>query len=176
MSAPLAIVAAVGRNGVIGADDGLPWRLPSDLKRFRALTLGKPLLMGRKTFQSIGRALPGRETIVVTREKGFSASGAGVHLAHDLESALALAQARAEAMGAKEIILAGGGDLYAALLARVDRMYLTLVDLAPAGDAHFPPIDATQWSEVVRQRQEPGPQDEAGFSFVELRRRVKSAP
>jgi dihydrofolate reductase len=176
MSAPLAIVAAIGRNGVIGADDRLPWRLPSDLKRFRALTLGKPLLMGRKTFQSIGRALPGRETIVVTREMGFSASGAGVHLAHDLESALALAQARAEAMGANEIILAGGGDLYAALLPRVDRMYLTLVDLAPAGDAHFPPIDATQWSEVARQRQEPGPQDEAGFSFVELRRRIKSAP
>ncbi len=73
MNAPLAIVAAIGRNGVIGADDRLPWRLPSDLKRFRALTLGKPLLMGRKTFQSIGRALPGRETIVVTRERGFAA-------------------------------------------------------------------------------------------------------
>ena len=81
MSAPLAIVAAIGRNGVIGATISLPWRLPSDLKRFRALTLGKPLLMGRKTFQSIGRALPGRETIVVTREQGFSANGAGVHVA-----------------------------------------------------------------------------------------------
>ncbi|MGA2638683.1 dihydrofolate reductase [Methylocella sp.] len=175
MSAPLAIVAAIGRNGVIGADDRLPWRLPSDLKRFRALTLGKPLLMGRKTFQSIGRALPGRETIVVTRERGFAADPAGVHVAHDLDAALALAQARAQAMAADEIILAGGGDLYAALLDRVDRMYLTLVDLSPAGDAHFPSIDAAQWIEAARTRPQPIPADEAAFTFVELRR-FKSAP
>jgi dihydrofolate reductase len=175
MSAPLAIVAAIGRNGVIGAGDLLPWRLPSDLKRFRALTIGKPLLMGRKTFQSIGRALPGRETIVVTREQGFTAHAAGVHVAYHLDAALALAEARAEAMAADEIILAGGGDLYAALIDRVERMYLTLVDLSPQGDAHFPPIDAAQWSEVARVRPKPSPEDEAGFSFVELRRR-NSAP
>jgi dihydrofolate reductase len=175
MSAPLAIVAAIGRNGVIGAGDRLPWRLPSDLKRFRALTLGKPLLMGRKTFQSIGRALPGRETIVVTREPGFTAHAAGVHVAYHLDAALALAQARAQAMAADEIILAGGGDLYASLLARVERMYLTLVDLSPAGDAHFPPIDAAQWTEVAREQPKPSPEDEAGFTFIELRRR-KSAP
>ena len=171
MTAPLAIVAAIGRNGVIGADDRLPWRLPSDLKRFRALTLGKPLLMGRKTFQSIGRALPGRETIVVTRERGFAPDHAAVHVAHDLDAALALARTRAAAMGADEIILAGGGDLYAALLPLADRMYLTMVDLSPAGDVRFPPFDATQWDEIARLQPPPGPNDEAAFSFVELRRR-----
>ncbi|MGO9674778.1 MAG: dihydrofolate reductase [Methylocella sp.] len=175
MSAPLAIVAAIGRNGVIGADERLPWRLPSDLKRFRALTLGKPLLMGRKTFQSIGRALPGRETIVVTRERGFAALPGVVHVAYDLDAALALARARAEAMGAAEIILAGGGDLYAALLPRVDRMYLTLVDLSPPGDVRFPPFDAAQWIEAARVEPKPIPADEAAFTFVELRR-FKSAP
>jgi dihydrofolate reductase len=174
MNAPLAIVAAIGRNGVIGSHDRLPWRLPSDLRRFRALTLGKPLLIGRKTFQSIGRPLPGRETIVVTREQGFDAAD-GVHVVHELDAALALAQARAAAMGAAEIILAGGGDLYAALLARVERMYLTLVDLSPPGDVRFPPIDESQWVETARVRPPPQQGDEASFAFVELRRRVKSA-
>lgn len=170
MSAPLAIVAAIGKNGVIGANDRLPWRLPSDLKRFRALTLGKPLLMGRKTFQSIGRALPGRETIVVTRDGGFAAETSGVHVVHDLDAALAQGQARAQAMGANEIILAGGGHLYAALLEKADRLYLTLVDLSPAGDVRFPPIDATQWFEHARSQPEPGKDDEARFTFLELRR------
>ena len=174
MNAPLAIVAAIGRNGVIGADDRLPWRLPSDLKRFRALTLGKPLLMGRKTFQSIGRALPGRETIVVTRERAFAPDHPGVHVAHDLDVALALARSRAAAMGADEIILAGGGDLYAALLPLADRMYLTMVDLSPAGDVRFPPFDATQSAEISRLEPPRGPNDESAFSFVELRRRRPS--
>lgn len=171
MSAPLVIVAAIARNGVIGANDGLPWRLPSDLKRFRELTLGKPLLMGRKTYQSIGRALPGRETIVVTRETSFAPQDAGVHVVHDLDAALTLAQARARAMDAEEIILAGGGDLYAALLPKVDRLYLTLVDLSPPGNVRFPPIDATQWIEHVRAQPRPRQHDEASFTFVELRRR-----
>jgi dihydrofolate reductase len=174
MSVPLAIVAAIGRNGVIGNGDQLPWRLPSDLRRFRALTLGKPLLMGRKTFQSIGRPLPGRETIVATRQRGFLAPAGGVHVAHDLDAALTLAQARAAAMGADEIIVAGGGDLYAALLPRVDRMYLTLVDLCPPGDVRFPAIDSANWIEDVRDEQPPGPGDEASFAFRVLRRRVKS--
>jgi dihydrofolate reductase len=170
MIPPLAIVAAIGQNGVIGANHGLPWRLPSDLKRFRALTLGKPLLMGRKTFQSIGRALPGRETIVVTRDSSFAAGDAGVHVAHDLDAALDLACARATAMGADEIILAGGGDLYAALLSKADRLYLTLVELAPAGDVRFPALDSSQWVERARETPQRRPGDEAAFTFVELRR------
>lgn len=171
MSVPLALIAAIGQNGVIGADDRLPFRLPSDLKRFRALTLGKPLLMGRKTFESIGRPLPGRETIIVTRDPEFSVAASGVHVAYDLEAALALAQRRAQAMGADEVILAGGGDLYGALLPRVDRMYLTLIDLAPPGNVHFPQIDWSEWVERARTRPQPQPNDEASFAFVEFQRR-----
>ncbi len=129
--------------------------------------------MGRKTFQSIGRPLPGRETIVVTRDAAFAAPE-GVHVAHGLDAALALAQRRAQAMGADEIILAGGGDLYAALLADVDRMYLTLVDLSPAGDVRFPPIDWSVWVERERIQPPPQPNDEASFAWVEYRR-LKSA-
>ena len=165
MSARLALVAAIGRNGVIGAGDRLPFRLPSDLKHFRALTWNKPLIMGRKTFLSIGRPLPGRETIVVARDPSFAAPD-GVHVAADPQSALALAQRRASAMGAGEIILAGGGALYAALLPFVARMYLTLVDLSPPGDVYFPAIDWTEWKERERIRPEPQPGDEAGFEFV----------
>jgi dihydrofolate reductase len=168
---PLAIIAAIGRNGVIGYANRLPWHLSSDLKRFKAITMGKPLIMGRKTFQSIGRALPGRETIVVTRDPDFAVP-AGVHLAHGLDHALALAAERAEAMGADEIILAGGGDLYNALIDRADRLYLTLVDLAPDGDAHFPSIEPDQWIEVSRENPAPLKDDEAGFSWVTYRRAI----
>ncbi len=171
MSAPLALVAAIAQNGVIGAGDRLPWRLPSDLKRFRALTLGKPLLMGRKTFQSIGRALPGRETIIVTRDRDFSpAADPSVHVAHDVDAALALAQTRAAAMGADEVVLAGGGALYDILLDRVQRMYLTFIDLTPDGDTHFPLIDWSQWVEQKRMAPQPQANDEASFSFVEFSR------
>ena len=113
--APLLLIAVAAQNGVIGAGDRLLWRLSSDLKRFKALTLGKPLVMGRKTFQSIGRPLPGRETIVVTRDRDFTPDGALV--AHDLDAALALAEARAAAMGADAIVIAGGGELYAQTIA-----------------------------------------------------------
>lgn len=176
MSAPLAIYAAIAQNGVIGDHDRLPWRLPSDLKRFRALTMGKPLLMGRKTFQSIGRALPGRETIILTRDRDFdpasvSGEAQGVHVAHGLEAALALAQARAAAMGADEIILAGGADLYKDLIGRADRMHLTLVDANPPGDVRFPTIDWSHWSEAQRIRPRPDVRDETTFTFVDFHRR-----
>ncbi|QBR72571.1 diacylglycerol kinase [Beijerinckiaceae bacterium] len=176
MSAPLAIVAAIAENGVIGDGRGLPWRLPSDLKHFRAITLGKPLLMGRKTFESIGRVLPGRETIVVTRDPMFDlAPGSGpaqsIHVAHGLDDALALAQARADAMGAEEVILAGGGDLYKSLIDRAERMHLTFVDIAPQGDVVFPAIDWSNWLEVSRVRPRPAAKDEATFAFVDFERR-----
>ena len=169
MSPPLVIVAAVARNGVIGGDNRLLWRLPSDLKRFRALTWGRPLIMGRKTFASIGRVLPGRETIVLTRDAGFVA--AGVHVAHSIAQALELAAVRAVAMGAGEIILAGGAELYAALLMRAERLQITQVDLAPAGDAHFPAIDPLYWRETDRVAPPPETGDETGFAFVTYQRR-----
>jgi dihydrofolate reductase len=173
--APLAIVAAIAENGVIGDGRGLPWHLPSDLKHFRRVTMGKPLLMGRKTFESIGRALPGRETIVVTRDRAFHPSpGDGqtaIHVAHGLEAALALAQARAQAMGAEEIILAGGGNLYESLIGHAERMHLTFVDIAPAGAVNFPRIDWSKWLEVSRVRPRPTADDEATFAFVDFDRR-----
>ncbi len=170
MNPPLAAVVAVAENGVIGLDNRLPWHISSDLKRFKALTLGKPVIMGRKTFVSLGRALPGRETVVVTRDAAFAAPP-GVFVAADVEAALQLAERRAQALGADEIVVAGGGEIFAALLDRIDRLYLTLVALAPPGDAFFPPIDASKWREIRRQDHAAEKGDEAAFAFVEYVRR-----
>jgi dihydrofolate reductase len=150
MTLPLTIVAAVAKNSVIGGGNKLLWHLPSDLKHYREATWGKPMIMGRKTYESIGRPLPGRETIVVTRDARFTAPE-GVHIVSTIEAALACAQERALAMGADEIILAGGGELYRALLDRVDRLRMTFVDLEPEGDAFFPQIDWSQWREIRRE-------------------------
>jgi dihydrofolate reductase len=169
LSAPrLALIAAVARNGVIGAGDALPWRLSSDLKRFKALTMGKPLIVGRRTFQAIGRTLPGREIIVVTRDEAYAPEG--VEVARDIDSALRLAEAKAGAAGVDEVVVAGGGEIYAQTIGRAGRLYVTEVDLAPEGDAHFPPIDPALWREVRREPGERGPRDEADFAFVEYAR------
>lgn len=170
MNPPLAAIVAVAENGVIGLDNRLPWHISSDLKRFKALTLGKPVIMGRKTFASLGRVLPGRETIVATRDAAFAAPP-GVFVATDVEAALQLAKQRAQALGADEIIVAGGGEIFAALLDRIDRLYVTFVALAPPGDAFFPPIDGSKWREIRRQDHAPGKGDEAAFAFVEYVRR-----
>jgi dihydrofolate reductase len=168
MTRPLVLVAAVARNGVIGRDNRLLWRLSSDLKRFKAVTLGKPLVMGRRTFQSIGRLLPGRETVVLTRDPAFAAEGALV--AHTLEAALALAEERAAAMDADAVVIAGGGALYAETIGRAGRLAITEVALEPDGDARFPAIDPTLWREVRRQPGVRGPKDEADFTFVDYER------
>ena len=165
----LLLVAAVAHNGIIGANNRLLWRLSSDLKRFKALTMGKPMVMGRKTFASIGRPLPGRETIVVTRDPAFPPEGALV--AHSLEAALKLAHERAAAMGADAIVIAGGGEIYAQTIGRGDRLAITEVALAPEGDARFPAIDPSVWREVRREAGERGPRDEADFAFVDYERR-----
>jgi dihydrofolate reductase len=166
---PVVIVAAVARNGVIGDGARLLWRLSSDLKRFKALTLGKPLIMGRKTFESIGRPLPGRESIVVTRDKAFAPERALV--AHSLDDALALGAARAAVLGADEIVIAGGGEIYAQTIAGADRLAITEVGLEPEGDARFPAVDPARWREVRRAAGVRGPNDEAEFTFVEYERR-----
>jgi dihydrofolate reductase len=169
VSAPvLALIAAVARNGAIGAGGALPWRLSSDLQRFKALTMGKPLIIGRKTFQSIDRPLPGRAIVVVTRDEGFAAEG--VEVVRDIDAALLLAETRARAAGVDEIIVAGGGEIYAQTIARAGRLYVTEVDLAPQGDAFFPPIDPALWREVKRERNARGPRDDADFAFVEYGR------
>ena len=167
---PLVLVAAVARNGIIGANGRLPWRLSSDLKRFKALTWGKPLVMGRKTFASIGRALPGRETIVVTRDAAFAPPG--VSVVHKLDAALDLAAERASATGADDIVIAGGSEIYAQTIARARRLFITEVALDAQGETRFPPIDPREWLEIRRETGERGPRDDADFAFVEYERRI----
>ena len=161
----LSIIAAVGRNGAIGAQGGMPWRLPTDLKKFRALTMGKPLIMGRKTFDSIGRPLPGRNVIVVTRDAGWAHEG--VRVARTLD--FAIAQALADR--AEEAMIGGGGEIYRLAWDRADRLYLTEVNLSPPADVRFPFVDATTWRETRREVGVRGPKDEADFSFVQYERR-----
>ena len=169
----VVIVAAVARNGVIGGGNRLLWRLSSDLKRFKVITLGKPLLMGRKTFESIGKPLPGRETIVITRDPAFHVPG--VQVAADIDSGFALASEAAARMSADAIIVAGGGDIYAQTLPLATRLEITEVNLTPEGDTYFPALDPQSWREINREDHEPGPGDEAAFSFVTLVRDIKAA-
>jgi dihydrofolate reductase len=169
-SLPLVIVAAVARNGAIGDGKRLLWHVRGDLRHFRALTLGKPLIMGRRTFESIGRALPGRRTIVVTRDADFHAPDIAVD--HDIEAAIARAGDFARRENAEEIIVAGGGEIYAQTIARASRLCITEIDLAPAGDVRFPPIDPALWQEVRREPQPRTPRDDADFCFVDYARRL----
>jgi len=162
VNVPIALVVAVARNGVIGRDGDLPWRIGSDLKHFKRITLGKPVVMGRKTWESLPRKpLPGRANIVVSRSLE-QAEGAQVFAG--LEVALAAAREAAVRDGAQEICVIGGAQLYAALLARADRIYLNEIDLEPEGDARFPALDPGQWRETSAETIAPAPGDEAGFT------------
>ena len=158
----ITLIAAVARNGVIGADGDMPWRLSTDLKRFKALTLGKPLIMGRRTFQSIGKPLPGRTNIVVTRDESFSHDG--VLVAHTVDDAL-LAAARAPG-GTAEICVIGGGELYRQTIDRAERLCITHVDAAPPGDTLFPLIDPGCWRAISQEVAIAGEQDSAATRFV----------
>jgi dihydrofolate reductase len=167
----LVLVAAVAENGVIGRDGGMPWRLPGDLRNFKKTTLGKPVIMGRRTFDSIARKpLPGRPNIVLTRDKNFSADG--VTVAATLDEALQIAEREAVKISADEIAVIGGSTLYRETLPRADRLYLAEVHASPEGDIRFPDFDRAAWREVSRD----GPHREAGdsfaYSFVTLDRRV----
>jgi dihydrofolate reductase len=168
-SMKLAFVVAVAKNGVIGREGGLPWRLPTDLKHFRALTMGKPMLMGRRTWDSIGRPLPGRETIIVTRDRGFFAEGA--HVAHTIEAGLGQAEEQAKRLQADTIMIVGGADLFAALLERADLIHFTEVDLSPPGDVIFPRLDPTHWVEIACEAPPRAPNDEANVRFLTYARR-----
>ena len=166
----IVFVVAVARNGVIGRDGGLPWHISTDLQRFKALTMGRPVIMGRKTWESLPRRpLPGRRNIVITRQPGFRAEGAAVVASP--EEALRLAAADRP----EEIAVIGGGEIYRQFMALVDRIYLTEVDLAIAGDTHFPALPDTDWVETAREVHPQGPKDTAGFVLRVLDRRRKSA-
>lgn len=165
----IVLIAAVGRNGVIGRDNDMPWRLPTDSKYFKRVTMGRPIVMGRKTFQSIGKPLPGRTSVVITRDPGFAVEG--VLRAGSLEEALILAGAVAERDGVGEIFVAGGGQVYAEALPLASRVELTEVDLAPEGDTVFPPLDPRDWEETARVRPDRDARDAADIAFVTFRRR-----
>ena len=166
---PLVIIAAVARNGIIGRDNQLIWRLKSDMKHFRAMTLGKPVIMGRTTYESIGKPLPGRTTIVMTRSRLFRAEG--IEVAHTLDHAMALGGMAAVGMGASEVMVAGGAEIYAEFMPLAVRLEITEVDLSPQGDTSFPQIARSLWKEVRRETHPSGPDDEAAFAFVTYERR-----
>jgi dihydrofolate reductase len=168
------IVAAVAENGTIGRDNALPWRLKSDMAHFRALTIGKPVVLGRKTFASIGKPLAGRTTIVISRDQNFSAPG--IVVAPNLESALATARGDALRRNASAIIVAGGADIYAQALPLATRLVITEVRKRVDGDARFPAIDSKLWREITRSEQKAGPEDEAELAFVTYQRVVNVRP
>jgi len=160
----IVLVAAIGDNSVIGRDGQLPWRLRSDLQHFKKVTLNRPVIMGRKTHESIGKLLPGRTNIVLTRDLSLVARGAV--LATSLDAALSYARNDAAKRGVDEIIVIGGGDIFAATMAMADRLEITHVHVSPEGDALFPPIDPEVWQEVSREEHYAGAHDDADFALV----------
>lgn len=160
----VSMIAAVGRNGAIGSGGALPWRLPSDFKFYKATTMGKPLIMGRKTFESIGKPLPGRANIVVTRQEGYAPDG--VIVVSSLEKGLEHAKMIAARDGMDEVFINGGGELYAQAVPVADRLYITHVDAEPQGDTFFPAIDAKDWIARALDTVRPGENDSAAFSVV----------
>ena len=167
--AKIVLVVAVAQNGVIGRDGDLPWRLPSDLKRFKQLTLGKPVVMGRKTWDSIGRPLPGRPNIVVTRDASFAAPGATV--VSSLDEGLAVAQREAEALGVDEVCVIGGGQIYTQVFDRADILHVTRVEADVAGDTRFPAIDPAVFEKVADEPIPQGEKDSHAMHFATWRRR-----
>jgi dihydrofolate reductase len=165
----IVLIVAVADNGVIGAGGAIPWRLKTDLQRFKTMTMGKPVVMGRKTFISLRRPLPGRTNIVLTRDPDFRAAGAVV--------TTSFADARAVATGdalrrfVTEIAVIGGAEIYAQWMGCADRLEITEVHARPDGDTRFAAIDVATWEEVARVRNSAGPDDSADFSFVTYRRR-----
>jgi len=158
----IALIVALARNCVIGRDNQLPWRLSADLQHFKQLTMGKPVVMGRKTYESIGKPLPGRTNIVLTRDTDFKAEGCV--LVHDVDAALAAGG------DAEEIMVMGGSNLYAQLLPRADRLYLTEVHADIDGDASFPDFDRQRWRELSRESHSSDERNQYPFDFVVLER------
>lgn len=170
----LSLVVARARNGVIGRDGDLPWRLRSDLQRFKAITVGKPCIMGRATWESLPlKPLPGRLNIVMTRDMSYEANGKarGALVCASLDEAIEIAREQAAEDGMDEICLIGGAQLYADALPRARRLYITEVEARPDGDTLFPAFDETDWVEVASESHEPGEKDDHAFVFRILERR-----
>lgn len=163
------MIAAVARNGIIGAENDMPWKLSSDLQRFKRMTLGKPVIMGRKTFLSFGgRPLPGRPHVIISRDPAYAPDGA--EAVTSLEAALERGASLAGELGVNEVIVMGGGQIYRQAIHIADRLEITEVDAAPAGDTRFPDIDPALWAETARVDGERTDRDSADFTFVTYRR------
>jgi dihydrofolate reductase len=160
----ITLVVAVAANGVIGRDGGLPWRLPEDLRRFKAATLGKPVVMGRRTFESIGRALPGRHNIVLTRRPDYRPADPAVTVVTDLDGALRAAG------DVPEVMVIGGAEVYALALPQASRILLTRVEAEVAGDTRFPPLEPQAWRVVSREHVAADQRHAHGMTFEDLRR------
>ncbi|MEW7985619.1 MAG: type 3 dihydrofolate reductase [Candidatus Thiodiazotropha sp.] len=158
----ISLIAAVASNGVIGVDNGLPWRLPADLQHFKSLTMGKPIIMGRRTWESLPGLLPGRRHIVVTAKRDYRA--VGCELVHSVDEALQVAGE------VPEVMIVGGGGLYRQMLPRANRLYLTRVEADVAGDAFFPEIDWSEWQEVSRDSHPADERNQFAYTFVVLNR------
>ncbi|XSG82884.1 MAG: dihydrofolate reductase [Methyloligella sp. ZOD6] len=169
----ISLVVAVGENGAIGLDGELPWRISSELKHFRKVTMGKPIVMGRRTYDSLGRCLDGRLNIVITRDRSFEVLPGGA-VAHSLAEALQRGREEAALTGADEIAVIGGEALFKESLPIADRLYFTEVHASPEADTWFPDWNREEWEEVSRQRYEAGPKDEHPFSIVVLERKRQS--
>jgi dihydrofolate reductase len=168
----IVLVAAIGENNVIGVDGKLPWHISSDLKHFRALTINRAIVMGRKTFESIGKPLDQRTNIVVSRS--LARIGTGVVLATSIDAALGVARSDAEKRKVDEIMVIGGGDIFAALMPRAARLEITHVYASPEGYSFFPDIDPQYWEQRSRREVPAGPKDSARFALATYVRRTKS--
>jgi dihydrofolate reductase len=165
----IVLVAAIGENNVIGREGQLPWRLKSDLQHFRRVTLNRPVVMGRKTYESIGKPLKDRTNIVLTKDLGLIAPGCV--LSTSLEGAIGFARQDAEKRGVDEIMIIGGSDVFATMMPRAARLEITHVHASPQGDVLFPPIDPAMWGEVSREEVKAGPDDSADFAVAVYERR-----
>ena len=168
MTVTVSMIVAMANNRVIGVDNQLPWRLPADLKHFKAMTMGKPIIMGRKTWESIGRPLPGRRNIVISRQSNYSAAGADV--VASLSAGLELACAHAGAEGLAEVVVIGGEAIYRSALNKAQKIYLTEIDLSVEGDAWFPELDGAEWQETIRECYPVTNPEDLAYSFVTLER------
>lgn len=168
------MIVAAAENGVIGRNNALPWHLPEDLRYFRRVTMGKPIIMGRKTYESIGRPLPGRSNIVITRNPDFSA--AGVRVVASVEEALRVAEEITDGDAGDELVVIGGAEIYRSALPRAERLYVTEVHAEVEGDAQLPSIDWSLWHQLSRERHLAGGDNPYDYSFVVYERVAVQAP
>jgi Dihydrofolate reductase len=173
MTASIAMIAAVARNGVIGHDQDIPWRIPSDFAFFKRTTMGKPMVMGRKQYETVGKPLPGRTNIIVTGDAGFKAEGTVV--VHALDEALRIAREIADRDSVDEIMIIGGGTIYEQMMPKADRLYISHVELEPEGNIRFPDIDPDIWQVVAEPEVTPDPRDAASYRVKVYERRAASA-